>query len=201
MTPPLAGGSDVTGIAVSDPAGPESLANENPFALLVAMLLDQQITIEWAFAGPARLAERLGGELSPAAVDALDEESLARIASEKPALHRFPAAMARRIASLAHAIEETYDGDAAAIWSDVASGEELARRLGALPGFGPEKVRITVAVLAKRFAIRPDGWEEVARPFDDPTPRSVADVGGPEDLARLRAHRKAQKAAGRSKAD
>ncbi len=193
--------SSPRGIAFSDPPGEEGLVNDNAFALLVAMLLDQQVSIEWAFRGPARLAERLGGDLTPAAVLNAGEDAMVTAAVTKPALHRYPAAMARRILALAQAISDDYNGETEAIWSGAATGAELADRLGALPGFGPEKVQITVAVLAKRFGHSLPGWEDVAGPFADDEPRSVADVGGPDDLARLREHRAAQKAAGRSKAE
>ncbi|RMH75917.1 MAG: Fe-S cluster assembly protein HesB, partial [Actinomyces sp.] len=119
----------------------------------------------------------------------------------KPALHRFPASMAKRIQDLCRHLVDVHDGDAAAVWRDVRSGAELLDRLRDLPGYGDEKARIFVAILAKRFGVRPPGWEEAAGPFADDTPRSVADIDSPEALARVRDWKKAQKARGRSKAD
>ena len=179
----------VTGDPVAD-----GLLNTDPLALLIGMLLDQQVSIEWAFAGPARLAERLGGELDAATIAAMDPEALVAVACEKPAIHRFPAVMARRIHELCVHVVEHYDGDAAAVWRRVRRAATLQERLAALPGFGPEKVQIFTAVLAKRFGRRPEGWEAIAGPFADDEPRSVADLDSAEALARLRARRREGKA-------
>ena len=120
---------------------------------------------------------------------------------EKPALHRFPGSMAGRIQQLCQHLVDEYDGDAEAVWRDVATGDELHDRLIALPGYGDEKARIFMAILAKRFGIAPDGWEAAAHPFSDPVPRSVADIDGPENLAKVREWKKAQKAKGKTKSD
>lgn len=189
------------GIAFTDPPGAEDLVNHDSLALLIAMLLDQQITIEWAFRGPARLAERLGGSLAASDLATMELEALTEAMVAKPAVHRYPAVMAGRIQALCDHLATNWSGDASLLWSDDADAATVFERLLELPGFGPEKARITLAVLAKRFGTRPSGWVEAAAPFSDDQPRSVADVGGPDDLARLRAHRKAQKAAGRTKAD
>ncbi|MFT7601150.1 MAG: putative HhH-GPD family protein [Acidimicrobiales bacterium] len=170
-------------------------------ALLVAMLLDQQIPIEWAFAGPARLVERLGHDLDPGRLAAMDEDALVAVAAQKPAIHRYPAVMARRIHALARHIVDHHQSDARSVWHRARSAQTVLDRLLDLPGFGPEKAKITLAVLAKRHARRLPGWEELASPFDDDQPRSVADVGGAADLARLREHRKAMKALGKTKTD
>lgn len=184
----------VTGDEVAD-----RLVNHDPLALLIAMLLDQQISIELAFTGPARLAERLGGRLDAATIAGLDEDRFAELARTKPAIHRFPAAMAKRIQEMCRHVVAEYDGDAGAIWRRVRRAEVLERRLRAIPGFGPEKVAIFTAVLAKRFGRRPAGWEEVAGPFATDDLRSVADLDSLEALAALRDKRRALKAAGRPK--
>jgi uncharacterized HhH-GPD family protein len=187
-------------IAFTDPPGPEDLVNHDPWALLVAMLLDQQIPIEWACLGPARLADRLG-VWDARSVAEIDPAVLLAAACAKPAIHRYPAVMARRIQDLARHLVEHHGSDAARIWSGPDDGAAVFERLADLPGFGAEKARITLAVLAKRFGHRPTGWEELAGVFADDRPRSVADIGGPDDLARLRAWRTQQKALGRTKTD
>ena len=188
-------------IRFSEPAGPENLVNDNPLALLIAMLLDQQIPIEWAFAGPARLTERLGHDLDARQLAELGEDALVALAVEKPAVHRYPAVMAKRIHQLCEFIVENYDGDPRRIWHRARSGQVVFDRLLALPGFGEEKAKITLAVLAKRFGRAVPGWEELVAPFHDDQPRSVADVGSAADLERLRKHRLELKAAGRKKTD
>ena len=191
-------------ILFTDPPGPEDLVNRDPLALLVAMLLDQQVPIEWAFAGPARLAGRLaalGHEFDARALSALEPDVLVAVAVEKPAVHRYPAVMARRIHELCTYVTEHYDGDAGRIWSDTGDAPVVLDRLLQLPGFGPEKAQITVAVLVKRFGYDLSAWEQTSGVFADHLPRSVADIGSPADLARLRTYRKEQKALGRSKTD
>ena len=131
----------------------------------------------------------------------MDPEALVAVFVEKPALHRYPAAMARRTHELCQFLVDTYDGDAAKVWKGVRSGDELYRRLRELPGYGEEKAKIFMAILAKRLGKAPAGWEEAAAPFSDDVPRSVADISSPEALAEVRAFKKAQKAKGKSKAD
>ena len=186
-------------LAVTGDADADRLVNTNPLALLTAMLLDQQITMEWAFMGPHRLQERLGFDLAPAAVAALDPEDFAAAVTARPALHRFPAAMAERMLRLCHHLIDRYDGDAAAVWTGATTGAELLDRIRDLPGYGDEKAKILVAVLGKRFRIRPDGWEAASAPFSDDQPRTVADIDGPEALSRVRSWKKSQKAKGRAK--
>lgn len=192
MPSPLA----VTG----DPAA-DALVNDEPLALLIAMLLDQQISIEQAFRGPARLVDRLAAPLAAATIAHLDPDVLVEVVSRQPALHRFPRAMAQRIQDLCRVVADDWDGDAGRLWRDAGTAQLVHRRLVALPGFGDEKARILLAVLAKRFGIRPAGWERWSAPFSDDEPRSVADVDGPEALARVKAWKAVQRAAGRSKAD
>lgn len=173
----------------------------DPLALLIGMLLDQQVPMEWAFLGPYTLRERLGGALDASAIAAMDPEDLVAVFVAKPALHRYPAAMARRTHELCQYLVDNYDGDAGKVWRGVRSGDELYRRLRALPGYGDEKAKIFLAILAKRLGKTPAGWEAAAAPFSDSTPRSVADIDSPEAFARVREFKKAKKAQGKGKAD
>jgi uncharacterized HhH-GPD family protein len=183
-----------------DPAADE-LNNTDPLALVLAMLLDQQVPMEWAFNGPALLKQRLGGRLDADEIASMDSEELVAIFCAKPALHRFPASMARRAHELCVAVAKDYDGDAEKIWKDARTGDELFRRLRALPGYGDEKSKIFVAILAKRMSVKPEGWEDVAGPFADPTPRSVADIDSPAALEKVREWKKMMRAKGKSKQD
>ncbi|MDP8977506.1 MAG: Fe-S cluster assembly protein HesB [Actinomycetota bacterium] len=177
----------------------DRLVSEDPLALLIGMLLDQQVPMEWAFRGPLRLRERLG-VLDATGIAALSPGELETAFRQPPALHRFPAAMARRTQALCRHLIEHYDGHAARVWSDVDDAWALLGRLRALPGYGDEKARIFLAVLAKRLGVRPAGWEEAAGRFSDDVPRSVADVDSPEALQR-RAFKRAQRATGKGKGD
>jgi uncharacterized HhH-GPD family protein len=178
----------------------DGLLNEQPFALVLGMLLDQQVPMEWAFTGPATLHARLG-HLDPAKIAAMDVEEFVAVCAEKPAIHRFPAAMGRRIHELCTVLEDRYGGRAEAVWEGVDTGAELYARLRELPGFGDEKSKIFVALLAKTQAVAPAGWQDAAGPFGDDVPRSVADSDGPEALAKVREWKKAQKAAKKDKQD
>lgn len=178
----------------------DGLLNGDPAALVIGMLLDQQVPLEWAFAGPATLRRRLG-HLDVARLAAMPEDDLVAAACAKPAIHRFPAVMAHRIHAVCRALVDEYGGRAEHLWDDVADAAELKRRLLALPGFGDEKARILIAVLGKRFGVRPAGWEAACAPFDDGHPRTVADADSPEALARVRDWKRAQRAAGRTKQD
>jgi uncharacterized HhH-GPD family protein len=162
------------------------------------MLLDQQVPMEWAFHGPATLRERLG-HLDAGRIAAMDPEDLVAVFCAKPALHRYPANMARRTHDLCEAIVTGYGADAAEVWKGAGTGAELLGRLRALPGYGQEKSQIFVAILAKRWGFRPPGWEEAAGVFADDVPRSVADVHSPESLAKVREYKKAMKEAKRDK--
>jgi len=179
----------------------DQLLNTQPLALLIGMLLDQQIPMEWAFIGPARLSERLSQPLDAGRIAAMDPEEFADLVKMKPALHRFPGSMAARIQQLCQHLVDDYDGDAEAVWRGIRRGDVLFQRLVALPGYGEEKARIFVAILAKRFGKRPAGWEDAAGPFADATPRSVADIHSEKSLATVREWKKRQKAMGRTKAD
>ncbi len=179
----------------------DDLLGSDPLALLVGMLLDQQVPMEWAFGAPARLKERLGGTLDAPAIAAMDPDELLAAFKGPPALHRFPGSMGKRTQALCAALVEGYGGRAEAVWEDATSGAELLRRLKALPGFGDEKARIFLAVLGKRLGVRPPGWEEAAAPFSDERRRSVADATSPEALEEVRAFKRERKAAGKGKAD
>jgi uncharacterized HhH-GPD family protein len=176
------------------------LLNTDGLALLLGMLLDQQVPMEWAFMGPATLKERLG-HLDAKRIAAMEPEDLVAVFCAKPAMHRYPAAMARRAHDLCTVVAEDYDGNADSIWTGSSSGAELFKRLKALPGYGDEKSRIFIAILAKRRGVRPDGWEAAAGPFADDIPRSVADIDSPESLAKVRQWKQAQKAAKKDKQD
>jgi uncharacterized HhH-GPD family protein len=178
----------------------DRLLSEDPLALLIGMLLDQLVPMEWAFRGPLRLRERLGA-LDAAGIAARSPDELEAVFRRPPALHRFPSAMAQRTHALCRHLVEHYDGQAGRVWSDVGDGRALLRRLRALPGYGDEKARIFIAVLAKRFGVLPAGWREAAAPFSDDVPRSVADVDSPEALQRVRAFKRAQRARGKGKGD
>ena len=178
----------------------DGLLNSSGTALLIGMQLDQQVPMEWAFVGPATLRDRLG-HLDASKIAAMDVEEFVAVCAAKPAIHRFPAAMGRRIHELCTVLDDEYDGDGANIWAGVTSGAELYQRLRALPGFGDEKSKIFVAILAKTQGVAPDGWQQAAGKFGDDSPRSVADVHDPATLAQVREWKKAQKAAKRDKQD
>jgi uncharacterized HhH-GPD family protein len=156
--------------------------------------------MEWAFAGPTTLRSRLG-QIDATRIAAMPEEELVAVCCEKPAIHRFPAVMGRRIHALCAALASRFGGRGEGVWTGVADGDELLERLRSLPGFGDEKARIFVAVLGKRLGVRPPGWVEAAGVFGDAVPRSIADIDSPESLARVKAWKKAQRAAGKDKQD
>ncbi len=183
----------VTGIVQAD-----QLLRRNGTALLIGMLLDQQIPMEWAFTGPHTLAERFG-HLDPRTFAAMDQEQFVTRCCEKPAIHRFPASMARRIHELCGIIAEQYDNKGANVWRGVDDADELYARLRKLPGFGDEKARIFIALLAKRFGIAPDGWEKAAKPFGDQRMRTVADIDSRESLLKVRRFKQLEKARDRDK--
>ena len=176
-----------------DPPADELLERE-PLALLIGMLLDQQFPMERAFHSPYELKERLGGRLDAADIAQADPDELASLFTQRPALHRFPGSMAARTQELCRYLVEHHGSRAEAVWSDAASGKELLARLRALPGFGDQKARIFVALLGKRLGVTPPGWEDAAGAYGKPGWFSVADVDGPDALARVREHKKAVKA-------
>ena len=196
MTPPPSRPAGT--LAITGDVDADRLLNTDPLALLIGMLLDQQVPMEWAFRGPATLLDRLG-RLDAATIAEMDPEAFVAACRIKPAIHRFPNSMAGRIQDLCRHLLENHDGDAADVWEGAADGADLARRLRALPGYGAEKTKIFVAILAKRMGVAPEGWRAAAGPFADDVPRSVADIDGPGALEGVRAWKKAQKAAGKTK--
>ncbi len=182
---------------------PESdkVISEYPLALLIGMVLDQQVTIEKAFSSPAELARRMGGPLDAAAIAAMDPDELAAAFKERPALHRFPGSMAGRVQEVCRAIAEDYGGRAENIWGDVQTGDELVGRLRALPGFGEQKAKIFAALLGKQLGVRPTGWRQATSPYGDAGSHlSVADITDPKSLEKVRATKRALKAAARAEA-
>lgn len=177
----------------------DALLSEDPFALLVGMLLDQQVPMEVAFAGPAKLRERLG-DLDPGRIAAMDPDAFLAVFAEKPAVHRFPTSMAARVQALATEITRTYGGDAARLWTEGdPTGPEVLRRLKALPGFGEQKAKIFLALLGKQCGLAAPGWREAAGDYGaEGSRRSIADVVDDQSLLEVRAFKKEAKA--RSKA-
>ena len=190
-------------MAIWMPVEPEAneLLTRSPLALLIAMLLDQQVPLEKAFSGPLELVRRLGHEPTVAELAEFDPDALAEIFSERPALHRYPRAMAARVQDLARLIMEQYDGEPAHVWESASSGTQLLKQVAALPGFGAQKAQIFVALLGKQLGVRPDGWQEASGAFgDEGTRYSVADITDEETLSQVRAHKAALKAAAKAKA-
>lgn len=184
----------ITGDEVAD-----RLLSDDPFALLTGMLLDQQITMEAAFAGPAKLHERIG-DLDPAHVAGMEEDEFKAVMAERPAVHRFPGSMAGRVQDLARAVVDDWGGDASAIWSQGdPDGAEVLRRLKALPGFGDQKARIFLALLGKQRGFAGAGWRDAAGAYgEEGAYRSVADIVDAESLTKVRATKQAAKAAAKA---
>jgi uncharacterized HhH-GPD family protein len=190
-------------VTISMPVAPEAneLLARDPLALLIGMLLDQQVPLERAFSAPLDLARRLGHEPSAAELADFDPVALAAVFSERPALHRYPKAMAARVQDLARLIVDQYDGDAASVWRSAGSGAELLKRVAALPGFGAQKAQIFVALLGKQLGVRPPGWREAAGTFGaEGSHLSVADISDAESLARVRSYKQEKKAAAKAQA-
>ena len=176
----------------------DRVLSEDPFALLSGMLLDQQFPMERAFAGPAKVLERFGS-LDPAEIATAEPEAFAALCAVPPAVHRYPGSMAARIQALAAHVVAEYDGHTERLWQEATSGRDLMRRLQALPGFGKQKSQIFVALVGKQLEVRPEGWAEAAGDYAEPgSYRSVADVVDATSLERVRAFKKAKKAAARA---
>jgi uncharacterized HhH-GPD family protein len=176
----------------------DKLLNANGTALLIGMLLDQQVPMEWAFNGPATLKKRLG-HLDPKKIAAMDVDDFVAVCCEKPAVHRFPAAMGRRIHELCGIIATQYKNKGENMWAGITDAKELTARLRVLPGFGEEKAQIFIALLGKRMGVKPRNWKTEAGVFSDENPRTVADITSPETLLLVRSWKKAEKAADRDK--
>lgn len=188
-------------MTLSLPIAPEAneLLHRSALARLVGMLLDQQQTMEKAFSGPYVLEQRMGRPLDATELANYDETELLVLFSTPPALHRFPKAFAKRTQDLCRVLVEQYDGDAERLWSDAATGTELLKRVGKLPGFGDQKARIFVALLGKRFGVQPEGWREAAGAYgEEGSYRSVADITDEQALLKVRAYKQEMKAAAKA---
>ena len=176
-----------------------NLLATDPLALLIGMVLDQQVPFEKAFSSPYVLALRLGHQPTAQEIADFDPDALVAIFAKPPALHRFPKAMAARVQDVCRALVDRYDGDAANLWAGVADGAELLRRVGALPGFGKQKAQIFVALLGKQCGVQPAGWREAAGGYgEEGSYRSVADIVDDGSLAKVRAYKKQMKAEAKS---
>jgi uncharacterized HhH-GPD family protein len=174
----------------------DQLLTEDDNALLIGMVLDPQVTMEKAFSGPLVIAQRMGGPLDVAKIAAMSEDEFVALCSERPAIHRFPAAMAKRIRQVCQVLADDYDGQAANIWQDARSGDEIKTRLARLPGFGSDKAAIFTAVLGKLRGVTPDGWRTAAGYYGEPgTYRSVADIVDDDSLEKVRETKRSVKAA------
>lgn len=175
----------------------DQVLTDDPFALLIGMLLDQQYPMEHAFRGPAKILDRFGS-LDPALIADADPEEFAAMAATPPAIHRFPGSMAAKVQAVARAVVEEYGGDASRIWTEAASGADLVKRVMALPGFGRQKAQIFTALVAKQLGVRPEGWEKAVGDYGQDGYRSVADVVDPTSLEKVRAYKKEKKAAAKA---
>lgn len=188
-------------LRLSGDAEADKLLSDDPLALLIGMVLDQQIPLERAFSSPRDLRDRLGGRLDAGQVAEMDPDRLSSIFAERPALHRFPAANAKRVQDLCRIVVDDYEGSASNVWATASTGEELLRRIRALPGFGEQKARIFVALLAKQIDVRPKGWQAAAGRFGEKGSfLSVADITDGVSLAKVRAYKQQMKAAAKAAA-
>lgn len=183
-----------------DPAS-DQLLSRDPLALLIGMVLDQQIPLERAFSSPKDLKDRLGGRLEAAEIASMDPEELSAIFATRPALHRFPAANAKRVQELCRIVVDEYAGRADDVWKKAKDGTDLYKRVKALPGFGEQKARIFIGLLGKQLGIKTPGWQAAAGKFGEAgTYMSVADIVDTESLGRVRAYKQALKAAAKQAA-
>ncbi len=184
-------------IHITGDAAADQVLTDDPFALLVGMMLDQQYPMEHAFRGPAKVIDRFG-TLDPARIAAADPVEFAALCSTPPAIHRFPGSMAARLQTLAALVEEKYDGDTKRLWAEATTGKELLARVMELPGFGKQKAQIFVALLAKQLDVRPVGWEAAVGAYAEDGYRSVADVVDEASLQKVRDYKKQKKAAAKA---
>ena len=184
----------ITGDAAAD-----RLLSDDPLALLIGMLLDQQVAMEVAFSGPLKIEQRVGS-VDAAALASYDPDALVEAFRETPSIHRYPGSMAGRVQSLCAALEQDWGGDASALWTrDDPDGPEVLRRLKKLPGFGEQKAKIFLALLGKQRGFAGDGWRDASAPYgEEGSFRSVADIVSPDSLANVREHKRAMKAAAKS---
>lgn len=181
-----------------DPVADELLST-SPLALLLGMVLDQQIPLEWAFTGPKTLVERIGQPLDAERIAMMDPEALEEVFRTKPAIHRYPGSMAARCQAVCQAIVERFDGRTETIWEQARDGQDLFARVKALPGFGDMKAKIFIALLGKQCGLETPGWESVAEPYSEPgSYRSVADIVDPESLEKVRSFKAEMKRAAKA---
>lgn len=186
-------------ITLSQNAEADALLERDPLALLVGMVLDQQVPLEKAFSSPLELTRRLGHELDARELAEYDSDALAELFAQRPALHRFPTSMAGRVQGVARVLVSDYDGDVRQLWAGVADGQELLARISALPGFGDQKAAIYLALLGKQRGVQPPGWREAAGDFgSERVYMSVADITDAESLLRVRDYKQKQKAAAKA---
>ena len=179
----------------------DQLLSKNPLALLIGLVLDQQIPLERAFSAPLDLQDRLGGRLDVNEIAEMDPDALIAVFCARPALHRFPAANAKRVQAMCQIIVDEYRGKAANVWRTAKTGDELLRRVRALPGFGEQKARIFIGLLGKQLGAQPPGWQEAAGRFGQPgTFLSIADIVDGDSLSRVRAYKQEMKAAAKAAA-
>jgi len=182
------------GLHLSQQPEADALLDRDPLALLIGMVLDQQFPLERAFAGPWELTRRLGRDLDARDLATADPEALAAVFAQRPALHRFPGSMAKRVQELCRMVVDCYGGDAAAVWRDAPDGGDLRRRVGDLPGFGAQKTKIFVALLGKQYGVTPRGWREAAGEYgQEGSTRSVADITDPASLEAVRSFKQQSK--------
>lgn len=195
--------SQLPPVHLTEDEAADQLLSQDANALLVGMVLDQQVPLEKAFSGPAVIAQRMGGTFDPAAIAETSEEDFIAICSERPAVHRFPGSMAKRVRQVCQRLVEEYDGDVQQLYARASTGSELKKALAALPGFGDQKAAIFTALLGKQRGVTPDGWREASSPYgDEGTFTSVADITDHESLLKVRASKQAAKAAAKAaKAD
>jgi uncharacterized HhH-GPD family protein len=182
-------------LVLSQQPAADALLTRDPLALLIGMVLDQQVPLERAFSAPYDLTQRLGHELDAAELAEYDPDALAAIFARPPALHRYPKSMAKRVQDMCRMLVDQYGGDAAAVWRDAPDGAVLRRRIAALPGFGTQKAQIFVALLGKQYGVRPPGWREAAGAYGERRSfRSVADITDGESLRKVREYKQQMKA-------
>lgn len=191
----------MTDLCLAQEPEADALLSRDPLALLIGMVLDQQIPLEWAFKGPLHITQRIGRDLDAADLAGRDPGALAKVFATPPAVHRFPGSMAGRVQQLCRVIADDYDGDAAAVWNDAKDGADLLKRVEALPGFGKQKAKIFVALLGKQLGVKAKGWREAAGEFGEAKSyKSVADIKDAKSLEKVRSFKKQMKADAKAKA-
>jgi uncharacterized HhH-GPD family protein len=191
----------MTRLCLAQDPDADQLLTDSPLALLIGMVLDQQIPLEWAFTGPLSLTRRLGRDLDAADLASRDPDALAEVFATPPALHRFPGSMAGRVQAMCRVIADDYDNDAASVWTGVTDAGELLKRSKGLPGFGEQKAKIFLALLGKQLGVRPKGWREAAGEFGAAkSHHSVADITDGKSLEKVRAYKKQMKARAKAQA-